>query len=68
MTDLQNITYKTTLIKAGAVLIGFASVCITMGIYLGDWSAWRYTTEKRVNRLEAATFHEKSVTIKSNIK
>jgi len=52
MTDFQKLTYKTTVIKAGSVLIGFASVCITLGIYLGDWQAWRKSTTDDVNTLK----------------
>lgn len=56
MTDFEKITIKTTIIKAGSVLAGFAGLCITIGVVMGDWSAWRKKTDERVNRIENRIF------------
>jgi len=49
VTNFEKVEIKITLITAGSILVGFTSLCITLGVYLGNWSEWRTGTDKNIN-------------------
>ena len=50
--QLEKKEFKMTFIFAGSIITSACMICITLGVYLGDWQSWRNHIDEKTNSLQ----------------